>query len=47
MLIKLKKNYMNWINNVLVRKSRLIDKHRPTKEEIEKSDWISCCMGQL
>ena len=39
---------MNWIKKTLrigEKIKRLIDKHRPTKEEIEKSDWISCCMG--
>ena len=38
---------MNWIKKTLrigEKIKRLIDKHRPTKEEIEKSDWISCCM---
>ena len=35
---------MNWIKKTLrigEKIKRLINKHRPTKEEMEKSDWTS------
>ena len=41
---------MNWIKKTLrigEKIKRLINKHRPTKEEMEKSDWTSCCKGCL
>ena len=41
---------MNWIKKTLrigEKIKRLINKHRPTKEEMEKSDWTSCCKGPI
>ena len=41
---------MNWIKKTLrigEKIKRLINKHRPTKEEMEKSDWASCCKGPI
>ena len=41
---------MNWIKKTLgigEKIKRLITKHRPTKEETEKSDWASCCKGPI
>ena len=41
---------MNWIKKTLgigEKIKRLITKHRPTKEETEKSDWTSCCKGPI
>ena len=41
---------MNWIKKTLrigEKIKRLINKHRPTKEEVEKSDWTSCCKGPI
>ena len=38
---------MNWITKVIniSQKIKKILKKRPTKDEIEKSDWTSCCTG--
>ena len=40
---------MNWINKIIKagEKIKKIIKDRPTKEEIEKSDWASCCRGPI
>ena len=40
---------MNWITKALNigQKIKKILKKRPTKEEIEKSDWTSCCTGPI
>ena len=40
---------MNWIKKVLHigEKIKKVLKKRPTKEEIEKSDWTSCCKGPI
>ena len=41
---------MNWIKktlNIGQKIKKLFDKHRPTKEEIENSDWTSCCKGPV
>jgi acetyl-CoA carboxylase carboxyl transferase subunit beta len=40
---------MNWIKRVLhiSEKIKKVLKKRPTKEEIESSDWISCCKGPV
>ena len=40
---------MNWIKRVLHigEKIKTVLKKRPTKEEIEKSDWTSCCKGPV
>ena len=40
---------MNWIKKVLRigDKIKKVIKKRPTKEEIEKSDWTSCCKGPI
>jgi acetyl-CoA carboxylase carboxyl transferase subunit beta len=40
---------MNWINKIIKagEKIKKIIKDRPTKEEIEKSDWTSCCRGPI
>ncbi len=40
---------MNWIKKVLHigEKIKRVLKKRPTKEEIEKSDWTSCCKGPI
>ena len=41
---------MNWIKKTLrigEKIKTLINKHRPTKEEMEKSDWTSCCKGPI
>ncbi len=41
---------MNWIKKTLrigEKIKKLINKHRPTKEEMEKSDWASCCKGPI
>ena len=41
---------MNWITkklSYLSEKIRTVIKKRPTKEEIENSDWFSCCKGPI
>ena len=40
---------MNWIKRVLhiSEKIKKVLKKRPTKEEIESSDWTSCCKGPI
>jgi len=40
---------MNWIKKVLHigEKIKKVLKKRPTKEEIENSDWTSCCKGPI
>ncbi len=40
---------MNWIKRVLHigEKIKRVLKKRPTKEEIENSDWTSCCKGPI
>ena len=40
---------MNWIKKVLHigEKIKKVLKKRPTKEEIEKSNWTSCCKGPI
>ena len=40
---------MNWIKRVLHigEKIKTVLKKRPSKEEIEKSDWTSCCKGPI
>ncbi len=40
---------MNWIKKVLRigEKIKKVLKKRPTKEEIENSDWTSCCKGPI
>ena len=40
---------MNWINKIIKagEKIKKIIKDRPTKEDIEKSDWTSCCRGPI
>ena len=40
---------MNWIKRVLhiSEKIKKVLKKRPSKEEIEKSDWTSCCKGPV
>jgi len=41
---------MNWINKKLFylsQKIKTVIKQRPTKEEIENSDWTSCCKGPI
>ena len=40
---------MNWIKRVLhiSEKIKRVLKRRPTKDEIEKSDWTSCCKGPI
>jgi len=40
---------MNWIKRVLHigEKIKKVLKKRPTKEEVEKSDWTSCCKGPI
>ena len=40
---------MNWIKKVLRigEKIKTVLKKRPTKEQIEKSDWTSCCKGPI
>ena len=40
---------MNWIKRVLhiSEKIKKVLKNRPTKEEIESSDWTSCCKGPV
>jgi len=41
---------MNWITKKLIHLSQKIKtaiKKRPTKEEIENSDWTSCCKGPI
>tara|TARA_B110000003_G_scaffold215833_1_gene215228 strand:- start:181 stop:795 length:615 start_codon:yes stop_codon:yes gene_type:complete len=41
---------MNWITKKLLhlsQKIRTVIKQRPTKEEIENSDWTSCCKGPI
>ena len=41
---------MNWITKKLShlsQKIRTVIKQRPTKEEIENSDWTSCCKGPI
>ena len=40
---------MNWIKKVLHigEKIKKVIKKRATKEEIESSDWISCCKGPV
>ena len=40
---------MNWIKRVLHigEKIKRVIKKRPSKEEIEKSDWTSCCKGPV
>ena len=40
---------MNWIKRVLhiSEKIKRVIKKRPSKEEIEKSDWTSCCKGPI
>jgi acetyl-CoA carboxylase carboxyl transferase subunit beta len=41
---------MNWITKKLFhlsQKIRTVIKKRPTKEEIENSDWTSCCKGPV
>ena len=41
---------MNWITKKLLHLSERIKtviKKRPSKDEIEKSDWVSCCAGPI
>ena len=40
---------MNWITKVLKfsEKIKKVIKERPTKSDIENSDWISCCTGPI
>ena len=40
---------MNWIQKTLRfgEKIKKLLKKRPTKEEIESSDWTSCCKGPI
>ena len=41
---------MNWITKKLFhlsQKIKTVIKQRPTKEEIENSDWTSCCKGPI
>ena len=40
---------MNWIKKVLhiSEKIKRVIKKRPTKEEVENSDWTSCCKGPV
>ncbi len=40
---------VNWINKVLKisEKIKRIIKKRPSKQEVENSDWISCCKGPI
>jgi len=40
---------MNWIKRVLHigEKIKKVLKKRPTKDEVEKSDWTSCCKGPI
>ena len=41
---------MNWITKKLFhlsQKIRTVIKKRPTSEEIENSDWTSCCKGPI
>ena len=41
---------MNWITKKLLHlseKIRTVIKKRPSKDEIEKSDWASCCAGPI
>ena len=40
---------MNWIKKVLHigEKIKKVIKKRATKEEIESSDWTSCCKGPI
>ena len=40
---------VNWINKVLKisEKIKRVIKKRPSKEEIESSDWTSCCKGPI
>ena len=40
---------MNWIKKVLHigEKIKKVIRKRPTKEEVERSDWASCCKGPV
>ena len=40
---------MNWIKKVLHigEKIKKVLKKRPTKEDIEKSNWTTCCAGPI
>ena len=40
---------MNWLKKTLRfgEKIKKIFKKRPSKSDIENSDWISCCQGPL
>ena len=41
---------MNWITKKLLhlsQKIKTVIKKRPTNEEIENSDWASCCKGPI
>jgi len=40
---------MNWIKKTLNfgEKIKKLFKHRPTKKEVENSDWTSCCKGPI
>ena len=40
---------MNWLKKTLrfQEKIKKLLKKRPTKEEIESSDWTSCCKGPI
>ena len=40
---------MNWIKKVLHigEKIKKVIRKRPTKEEVERSDWTSCCKGPV
>ena len=41
---------MNWITkklSYLSEKIKIVIKKRPTKEEIETSEWTSCCKGPI
>ena len=43
------KNIMNWITKVLKfgEKIKKVIKYRPSKQEIENSDWTPCCKGPI
>ena len=40
---------MNWITKALIfgEKIKKVLKKRPSKEDIENSDWTNCCKGPI
>ena len=40
---------MNWITKALIfgQKIKKVLKKRPSKEDIENSDWTNCCNGPI